>query len=115
MGVPCGLAGYLGMLCASYNPRHDVRHERWPEDTFSPFSLVTAHVLWKIGMGVPCVAMLATLVEDRRHRTRFWPVFILLQPQTQIGSAFVRSRTLRGTRLDWTKIPALRSDRWGER
>ena len=105
------------MYWTSYVLREDVRNDRWSDETLAPFRRVQGHVIWKIGMGVLVVAMLATLIQDRHHRTWFWTVFFLLQTQTQITNAFARPRKPPGdaTRLDWSQISPLRSEHWGER
>ncbi len=107
----------LGMFWAANTLRNDVQNERWPEATLAPFRRVTGHVLWKIAMGLLLLAMFAALTQDHHHRTWFWAVFVLLQTQTQIGTAFARLRkpTPPGPLLDWSKVSPLRSRHWGER
>lgn len=109
--------GVLGMYWAAYILREGVRNERWSERTLAPFRRITDHVLWKIGMVGLVVAMLAALTQDRHHRSWFWPVFFILQTQTQINTAFARPRKAAGsgTRPDWSQIPPLQSEYWGER
>jgi hypothetical protein len=68
-------------------------------------------------MGLLLVAMMVALIKGRHRHAYFWAVFFLLQAQSQIGSAFARTRKLLGTgaRLDWSKVSPLRSEHWGER
>ena len=107
----------LGMFWAANTLRNDVRNERWPEATLAPFRRVVDHVLWKVAMGLLLLGMFAALAQDRHHRTWFWAVFVLLQTQTQIGTAFPRLRkpTGPGLLLDWSRVSPLRSEHWGER
>lgn len=113
----CVVIGVLGTCWASYALREGVQNERWSERILAPFRRVTDHVLWKIGMAGLIVAMFAALTQDRHHRTWFWLVFILLQAQTQINSAFARPRKAAGSgnRPDWSQMPPLQSEHWGER
>ena len=109
--------GLIGMFWLSSRLRDEVRNERWSEETLAPFREVTGHVLWKVGMALLVVAMLAALTQDGHHRTWFWVVLFLLQTQTQITNAFARPRLpLRtGPRIDWSQASPLRSEHWGER
>ena len=111
------VTSFLGMFWAANTLRDDVQNERWPEATLAPFRRVIDHVLWKIAMGLLLLAMFATLTQDHHHRAWFWAVFVLLQTQTQIGSAFARLRkvTRPGPLLDWSEVSPLRSKPWGER
>ena len=117
LGLAGAVTGALGMYWASYLLREDVRNERWPEETLAPFRRMTDHVLWKVGMGLLFVGMLATLLQDRHHRQWFWAFFILLQMQTKVSNAFARPRKAgsAGTRLDFSQVPPLRSEHWGQR
>jgi hypothetical protein len=48
-------------------------------------------------MGLLLVAMMVALIKGWRRHAYFWAVFFLLQAQSQIGSAFARTRKLLGT------------------
>ena len=119
--IPCIMGvvvAFLGMLWSSSLLRNNVRNERWPAETLAPFHRVIDHVLWKIGLGLLFVALIAALMLQGRHHTPwFWAVFFLLQAQTQMTNAFARPRTppATGALLDWSKLSPLHSDHWGER
>ena len=113
----CAVVGYLGMLWTTSVLTDAIQNERWPAETLTPFRLVIDHVLWKIGMGLLLVAMLAALILDRHRHGWFWAVFFLIQAQTQFTSVFARrcKQHCAGPYLDWTQVSPLRSEHWGER
>lgn len=119
--IPCSasvVVGYLGMLWTGSTLRNNVQSDRWPAETLAPFQRVLNHVLWKIGVGLLFLGLVAALMVQGRHHTPwFWAVFFLLQAQTQMTNAFARPRTPPGTgaHIDWSKVLPLHSEHWGER
>ena len=114
----CVLLGYLGMLWTGSTLRNNVQSDRWPAETLAPFQRVLNHVLWKIGVGLLFLGLVAALmVQGRHHTSWFWAVFVLLQAQTQITNAFTDPRTPPGTGAytDWSAAAPLHSEHWGER
>ena len=110
------VVGLLIMFWAANTLRDDNANERWPEATLAPFRAVTTHVLWNITMGLLVLAMFAALTQDRHHRSWFWAIFVLLQTQTQLTTAFARPRkpTRPSPLLDWSKVAPLQSEHWGK-
>lgn len=111
------LIGTVGLYWAASSLGKGVRNERWPEEALTPFRRAIDHPAWKVIMGLLLVAMLVALANARPHRVYFWCVFVLLQAQTQIGSAFARPTKLEqpGTLIHRSEVPHLDSEHWGER
>ena len=105
------------MYWASYTLRKAIRNDRWPEDALTPIRRVIHHPGWVASMGLLLVAMVWFLAGDRHHRAYFWIIFLLLQTQTQIASAFAPSPVSRlpAAGRDWSSIAPLNSTHWGER
>ena len=105
----------MTMFWAANSLRDDVGNERWPEATIAPFRRVTTHILWNTATGLLLLAMLAALILNHRHLTWFWPIFVLLQTQTQLTTAFARpyKPTRGGLGVDWSTSAPIHSERWG--
>lgn len=111
------LAGTFCLYWSPYTLRDGVRNDRWPDAAVDPLRQVVDHVAWRWLIAALVVTMLIVMIVKWRQSLYFWEVFFLLQAVTQLSSAFARPRQKPGSwaRVDWTKIPPLHSDHWGER
>lgn len=111
------LGGLVLVYYPTYQLRRGVENDRWSEEELGPLRRATEHPAWFAATFLLVIAMLASLVVVNSHRPFFWGVFVLLQPLSQLSSAVRRPPKAAGhaARLDWSKVPPLQSDHWGER
>jgi len=111
------MAGIALLFWAPSQLREGVLNEQWPAAMVDPLRRVAQHPACRALIGFLFVAMLVALGIDVHHSLYFWEIFYVQQAIMHLSNAFAPPRRKPGPRttLDWTKVPPLHSEHWGER